>query len=148
MSDKSEPKDSSDNNASLFDDITWLVGRWEGEAFGGVFEEVWSPAWAGSMAGFFKLVVDDQVKFYEFYILTIDTTGPVLKLKHFNADLTGWEEKDRMVEFQYKGRTDDELQFDGLVYRRVSNDSLQILLNMKDSDGKVSTQVLNCIRKD
>ena len=33
------------NNSSRleFDDFSWLVGGWEGGAFGGVFEEIWSP---------------------------------------------------------------------------------------------------------
>ena len=29
--------------------ISWMEGHWKGEAFGGITEEIWSPALGGSM---------------------------------------------------------------------------------------------------
>jgi hypothetical protein len=126
--------------------LSWLVGSWKANAFGGVCEEVWSPPSAGTMTGTFKLVVDGKVSFYELFIMTIENGGPTLHLKHFNADLTGWEEKDEVITFAFIEMTDNELRLDGLTYRSISADSLQIELQMKGSDGKVRTQMFNCWR--
>ena len=41
--------------------IEWLAGYWQGEAFGGITEELWTPPLGGSMMGSFKLVVDGEI---------------------------------------------------------------------------------------
>ena len=68
----------------------WLAGSWEGGGFfGGRLEEVWSqPDENGVMMGMYRHYNSDgSFNFYEFLIL--DEEG--LHLKHFNADLEGWE---------------------------------------------------------
>ncbi len=127
-----------------FDDFGWLVGFWEGEAFGGNFEEVWLPASGGSMCGTFKLMTNNNVNFYEIFTITIDSTGPVLRLKHFNADFTGWEEKDEIVTFPFISASDGELHFDGLIYRKRSEKTMQIILKIKNSDGKITKNIIDC----
>ncbi len=129
-----------------FEDFEWLAGRWEGEAFGGQFEEVWSPAAGGSMCGTFKLMVNDAVSFYEIFTITLDSAGPVLRLKHFNADLTGWEEKDEVITFPFVGGDANELSFDGLVYRKTSENTMRIILNIKDSEGNITENVIDCTK--
>ena len=84
-------KGGSEESISL-DDLSWLVGRWVGKGFGGVCEEVWQPSSGGSMIGTFSLVVDGKAQFYELMTITMESGKPTMKLKHFNADLTGWEE--------------------------------------------------------
>ena len=80
-------------------DVAFVQGTWSGEALGGFCEEVWSAPAGGAMLGMFRLVVEDEPKFYE--LLTIREEGPslVLQLKHFDAKLIGWEEKDDTVSF-------------------------------------------------
>ncbi|MCC6242407.1 MAG: hypothetical protein IT353_06175 [Gemmatimonadaceae bacterium] len=56
----------------------------------------------------------------------------VPRLKHFNPDLTGWEEKDRFVEFAFVAKTDDAIYFSGLTYQRVGRDELRIYLAMRE----------------
>jgi hypothetical protein len=45
------------------------------------------------MTGTFRVVQGDKPVFYEFWILEINDNRPVLKLKHFNAGIVGWEDK-------------------------------------------------------
>lgn len=139
-------RNMNNKNESIlsFENFEWLAGRWEGEAFGGVFEEVWSSPTAGSMCGTFKLMTNGTVSFYEIFTITIDSEGPVLRLKHFNADLTGWEEKDEVVTFRYVGGDSSEILFEGLTYRRTSDKTMQIILKTKDSDGKVTENIIDC----
>ncbi|MCP4633452.1 MAG: hypothetical protein GY855_11045 [candidate division Zixibacteria bacterium] len=132
-------------NATIsFKDFEWLAGSWEGEAFGGTFEEVWSPATAGSMCGTFKLISNNKVSFYEIFTITFESGRPILKLKHFNADLTGWEEKDEVISFPYIDCNKNELQFDGLIYRKTSNETMRIILRTKGADGKVADNIIDC----
>jgi len=49
---------------ATLEDVAWISGYWKGEAFNGEVEEIWSSPLGNSMVATFKLVVDDEVKFY------------------------------------------------------------------------------------
>lgn len=134
------------NTEFLFADLSWLVGHWEGDAFGGTCEEIWSPPSGGSMMCMFKLISGGEVGFYELVTITIDKGKPILKLKHFNADLTAWEEKEKVITFPYVNHSPGEIKFDGLTYSKISADSLRIAVSVKGSDGKINEEVINCRR--
>src|SRR5687768_8740792 len=70
-------------------DMAWFTGRWTGNGLGGETEESWSAPAGGAMMGMFRLVKDGKVVFYEFLTLVEREGSLVLKLKHFNPDLTG-----------------------------------------------------------
>jgi hypothetical protein len=145
---KSDDKSPSEliDPAAVLNNLSWLVGHWQGEAFGGICEEVWTPATAGSMVGTFKLIKDDKVIFYEIETISADSAGFSLKLKHFNADLTGWEEKEEVIRFPLISASEDEIKFKGLSYRKVSDDSIRITLDIKDKDGNIRENVIDCKR--
>ena len=46
--------DPDDRPAATIDDVAWLAGTWEGEAFGGTFEEVWMEPSLGTTVGSYK----------------------------------------------------------------------------------------------
>ncbi len=128
-------------------ELAWLTGYWVGDGFGGTCEEIWSKPSAGSMVGSFKLSVDGTVRFYEIFTLTIDSAGlPTLRIKHFNADLTGWEEKDKVVVFSYETATDSSLTIGAVTYRRLAADSLHIDVRLKNKSGKLSVETLKLAR--
>jgi hypothetical protein len=134
------------DSVKTLDKLDWLVGRWTGEAFGGVCEEVWNPAVGGSMTGTFTLITDGNVAFYEFCTISIGPEGPVLRLKHFNPDLTGWEEKDEVIEFPFVSQDKNEINFEGLTYRLKSADELYIAVMLKNKDGQSEKVEINCSR--
>lgn len=121
---------------ATLDDMKWLVGHWRGTGLGGVSEEMWSEPAGGVMMGMYRLVVNGKPSFYEFLHLAEENGSVVMKLKHFNADLTGWEEKERFVTFRLVKLGPDAVYFDGLTMRR-SVDRLQIFLAIRDKEGKV-----------
>jgi hypothetical protein len=129
-----------------FDKMSWLVGDWQGEGLGGTVEEFWSAPAGGSMMGCFRLIQDDTIMFYEFFFLAADSAGTVLKLKHFNPDMTGWEEKDEAVRFDFLGATDSEIRYEALTYRHVAEDSLEITVNLRDEEGNEAPTVLRLQR--
>jgi hypothetical protein len=117
-------------------DMKWLIGHWKGTGLGGVSEEMWSAPEGGVMMGMYRLVIKGKPSFYEFIHLAEENGTLVMKLKHFNPDLTAWEEKDRFVTFRLVKLEPEAVYFSGLTFRR-SGDRLQIFLALRDKDGKV-----------
>lgn len=107
-----------------------LVGRWEGEAFGGRFEETWNAPTADSMVGMFKLYDGDGVDFYELMLITVDDGVLTLKVRHFNRDFSAWEDKTSFVSFPLVGVEEDALHFAGLSFYRQGADELHAYLVM------------------
>jgi hypothetical protein len=115
-------------------DVSWIEGHWKGEMFGGIGEEIWSPPFANSMMGMYKLVVDDSVSFYELMIIIEESNSLALKLKHFSSDLTSWEEKNEFVSFPLVKCTHNEAYFDGLTFKLIDDSTLQVYLRMKHGE--------------
>lgn len=115
-------------------DAAWLVGSWTGTAFGQNFEETWNPPSAGSMVGLFKLYDDDGVSFYEILLLTVEEGTLSLKVKHFNADFTAWEEKGDYVDFRLVKLEDDALHFGGMSFYRRDDDTIDGYIVMRSGE--------------
>lgn len=125
--------------------FVWLAGHWIGAGFGGTCEEVWGAPSAGTMVGTFKMYDAEGVKFYEIMTIAPDSAGRfILKVKHFNADLTGWEEKDKSAEFELMALKETAAQFGDLKYERLAEDSLRITVTISHKDGTTSEEVINC----
>ena len=64
----------------------------------------------------------------------------VMKLKHFNSDMTGWEERNVSLNFPLVKLSPKEVFFDGLTYRKDEDGSLQIFLSLKQKSGKLEEE--------
>ncbi len=120
--------------AASIEDASLLVGSWAGTAFGGRFETVWNPPSAGTMVGFFKLLSDEGVVFYELLLLSVEDDTLNLKVKHFNPDFTAWEEKDDYINFQLVKKEEDALHFGGLSFYRRGGDAIDGYIVMRNGD--------------
>lgn len=125
--------DEGNRAAADFSDVDWLVGRWTGEAFGGHHEAVWQPPSAGSMTGLFKLMHDGRASMYEALWIVADGPSLALKLKHFNGDLTAWEEKDQHVTFPLVRAANDTIYFSGLTFVRLGPDAMEAFLALRQA---------------
>ena len=114
--------------AASLDSVAFLAGSWVGTGLGGEVEEVWTAPSAGTMVGSFKLLQNGEPNFYEFLVISEEEGSLVLRLKHFNPDLSGWEEKDDFVTFPLVKVDNDSVYFRGLTYRKVGDGRLQIYL--------------------
>ena len=112
--------------------ISWLAGHWRGEAFGGITEEMWTPALGGSMMCAFKLISDNKVNFYEIVTISEVNNTLILKLKHFHANLKGWEEKDETVDFRLVKVTEDKVYFDGFTIEKISDTEINEYVVIED----------------
>jgi len=118
--------------SATMDDLTWLTGDWVGDKDGVKIEEQWSPAAGNAMMCMFRWIQADQVRFYEFVVIEQEGESLILRIKHFNPGLIGWEEKEDAVSFslvQLEGEKAAFYKQDGadplwLIYERVGEDSL------------------------
>lgn len=138
LDDKSSPK-------AKLSEVAWLAGSWEGEAFGGRVQEVWTPPLGDSMMCAFKLVVNGKVQFYELCQIREENGTLVLRLKHFNGDLKAWETKEETVDFPLVKLEHNTAYFDGFTIKQVSADSLNMYV-MIGKDGKKEEIEFNYFR--
>lgn len=123
---------------------TFMTGHWVGEAGGAFSEEVWTAPEGDSMVGMWRLVKDGKTQLFELLTVSTDTEhGLVMRLRHFNADLVGWEEKDKPFVFPLVRSGEGEVAFEGegtegkvrLTYRR---DGAEGLVAVLEKGGKTS----------
>lgn len=142
------PADASSPAATLAD-IAWLAGRWTGTGLGGVTDETWSAPAGGAMMGMFRMLKGEQVIFYEFLTLIEHEGSLLLELKHFNADLTGWEEKAESVRFRLVKITPESAWFEGLTFHRVDENTVKVFLAIRNrADGSVREEEFLMRRSD
>ncbi|WDI32045.1 DUF6265 family protein [Hyphococcus flavus] len=108
------------------DELAWLVGHWKGSGLGGQSEEFIAPPLDGQMIGAFRQTkADGSLWFYEFYQIVEDQGSLVMRIKHFNPDLTGWEEKDDYVAFRLVETSENAVYFDGLTFKMTGPDEMR-----------------------
>lgn len=134
-------KDGTSPEATI-NDVKWIQGHWKGEALGGQVEEIWSPPLGDSMMGSFKLVQEGQVKFYEIITLSETENTLILRLKHFDSKLKGWEEKDETVDFKLVKLSQNCAYFDGLTFEKISEDEINVYVRF-ESEEKISEGKFN-----
>lgn len=119
--------------AASIDELGWLIGQWEGNGIEGApAMESWLPPSGGTMVGtFVQETTDGAIMFSEHMYLAQQDGSLVLKLKHFNADLTGWEEKDGMVSFRLLALEPCAAYFNALTLRCEGDDGLVVAVRMK-----------------
>ncbi|AUC82793.1 DUF6265 family protein [Lacinutrix sp. Bg11-31] len=125
------PENGKSPKANL-NQVSWIEGRWLGEAFGGITEEIWSPPLGDSMMFSFKLVSEGKVVFYEFGgIRQVDDTL-IFQLKHFENDFKGWEEKDETIDAKLVKIEDNRAYFDGFTFEKISDSEINIYVEMEE----------------
>lgn len=117
---------------ATIDEASWIAGYWKGSAMGGVVEEIWSEPLSGTMMCTFKFAQNDKIIFYELETISEKEGSLLLQIKHFNADLTGWEEKGESVDFRLVKITPDKLFFDGLTFEKVSENEMNVYVVIED----------------
>ncbi len=121
---------------ATLDQIAWLVGSWSGTGLGGESHEAWLPPTGGQMAGVFHQSQDGELQFYELLQFVERDGSLVLRLKHFNRDLSGWEDRtaETAVEFPLVAIEGDTAYFSGLTYERDGENGLRIALRIRSGE--------------
>lgn len=142
------PEDHVPPPAQL-EDVAWLAGEWSGSGIGGAAaHEAWLPPTADTMVGLFVQEDGESGLMFTEHMYIREVEGSLaLSLKHFNPDLTGWEEKDDMVTFRLVAAEHCALYFSGLTYRCTNgentDDGMLVAVRMRGNDGAISELVFN-----
>lgn len=135
---------------ATLDRLGWLIGQWTGVGIDdAVAVESWLPPSRGAMVGtFVQETPDGSIMFTEhMYVVELDGSLEV-RLKHFNADLTGWEEKDGMVRFPLIALEECAAYFRALTYRCDGEGGLLVAVRMKSDKPEPQELVFRFRRMD
>ena len=135
--------------AARVEDFGWLVGQWQGEGIGGNQAlESWLPPTGDTMVGtFVQTNADGNIMFTEHMYLLEHEGSVILRLKHFNPDMTGWEDKGKYVTFRLIEARQCSAYFAGLTLRCDSEHGLLVAVRMREADGEISELVFRFKRK-
>lgn len=116
-------------------DAAWLTGAWSGEGIDGAqAHESWLGPSGNTMVGVFvQETAAGGIMFSEHMYLTEQDGSLVVKLKHFNPDLTGWEDKDGMETFRLIAAEPCALYFHALTYRCDGDGGLVVAVRMESA---------------
>lgn len=133
--------------AATLADMAWLAGSWTGPAIGGnPAGETFTYAGDQQMVGhFWQLDDEGGIAFYELITITPDGESLVMRLKHFTADLTGWEAKEgsAALEFPLVERSDTRWKFGPVTFTQDGPNKLQVSVRIKQDDGTIGSLDFN-----
>ena len=119
-------------------DVAFLAGHWTGHGLGGRFEEVWTAPKQGVMVGMYRgLTMDGAPTFNELLVLREEQGSLIVRLKHFDPDMTGWEDKAQVVTMPFLGTRDGLVHFDRMSFQVTGPDTLTCYLAESAKDGTV-----------
>jgi hypothetical protein len=102
-------------------DFNFIAGHNRGELDGGIIDEHWSEPAGDSMMGVYRYIKDGKVDMYALLVIEQTAKGPVLRLRHFNPGLVGWEEKTEVWSYPLVRFTPGEAIFEAADKRiRIS----------------------------
>lgn len=115
-------------------DIAFLAGQWLGEGLGGRAEDFIDAPEGDRMIGMFsQMNPDGSPRFFEFYFFVEENGTLIVKLKHFNPDMTGWEERAEMVLFPLVAIEGTTAYFNGLTFSLRGKDKLDVAVQVGDT---------------
>jgi len=140
-----ESSGQSTTRGMRLEDLDWLAGDWVGGDESEYIEETWSPPRQGNMIGMFRMLVDGRPRFYEFMSIEPGSSAPVLRIKHFDPGLIGWEDKTESIVFVLLELAPDHAVFETtiegnperLIFEREDN-RLEIVLEKPAAGSRTS----------
>jgi len=135
--------ENSSEDTPSWDNIAWMTGDWIGDGFGGVSYENWSKPINDIMTGTYRHTSEGNNNFFEFIIISKNKDNKFeMKLRHFNPDMTAWEDKEGHLIWPLKSQSKNKVTFGPCTYELVAPDKMKITLIM-ENDGKQETEIFN-----
>lgn len=99
------------------------------------------------MMGIFRFLSKGKTVFYELITVAEEKETLIIRLKHFNRDLSGWEEKDKTVDFRFVKREKNRYYFEGMTFEAIDRQNLNIYLAIRQKDGTVREEIFRYRKK-
>jgi hypothetical protein len=138
--------DGKKSPTATIEDMAWLAGHWTGQALGGDSEEIWTSPKHGVMMGMYRLIRSGKPIFYELLTIVEENSSLIIRLKHFNPDLTGWEEKNKTIDFPFVGKTGGVVHFNGMAFHPNGESTMTVFLAIRQKDGTISEEAFRYTR--
>lgn len=116
------------------EDLSFICGHNRGELNGTIIDEHWSEVGGDTMIGMFRQIKNGKAQMYEFLTIEQTASGPILRLRHFDPGLVGWEEKAQAYSYPLVSWKPNEAVFERpdkatkLTFRSTSRDTLEVTL--------------------
>ena len=81
--------------------------------------------------------MDGAPTFNELLVLREEQGSLIVRLKHFDPDMTGWEDKAQVVTMPFLGTRDGLVHFDRMSFQVTGPDTLTCYLAESAKDGTV-----------
>ncbi len=132
-------------------DFAFVIGAWAGieqnatnpmadtPTSSATISENWTEPVADAMTGVFTWAEGSKILVYEFIVVRQTDEGLIMRFKHFNGDLIGWEQKDEFLELEAVKSAENEITFHQtngdlrLEYRLLEGKLLEIIAADKNS---------------
>jgi hypothetical protein len=134
--------------------LSFMCGNWRGtnENKTTTVDEHWSKPDGATMIGCYRAIKGNETKFYELLVIKEQADGLVLKMKHFDKDLVGWESKEESENCRLISCSSHEAVFEGgsdgestkITYRKTGDKTMTVLVNVTD----LKTQATKALRFD
>lgn len=140
--------------AAELSQIAWLAGQWSGTGVNGnPAHEAWLPPSGDTMVGVFVQENGEGGLMFTEHMYLREVDGTItLSLKHFNPDLTGWEERDDMLTWRLLSLEHCAAYFSGLTFRCANNentdDGLIVAVRMRADGDEISELLFEFARID
>jgi hypothetical protein len=93
------------------------------------------------MMGMFRLIKGGALAFYEFMTIEQEVDHLVLRIKHFDRGLIGWEKQDEVHESRSLTQGEMSVVFDGISYSSDPDGALRVEMQTRDN-GHGQTQTI------
>ncbi|WED63137.1 DUF6265 family protein [Synoicihabitans lomoniglobus] len=111
--------DQSAPSASIAE-LEWMVGAWEGPLGSDGQEHIVQRPVGGQLPGFVRgWTADGAITFYEISAFAEADGSLEYRVKHFSADLAGWEPQTEFVRHRLVAREGNAWFFDGITFVRT-----------------------------
>lgn len=122
------------------DDLAFLEGHWQAEAFGGTIEEFWLPAHGDVVHCVFRAASDGATSFSEYVQVTLEGEQVVMRFAHFRPDYTTWEGDGPVMELRLATARAGFLRFEAMndatpaeiTYTAKGEDALDVTVSGVD----------------
>ena len=135
---------------ATLEDVVFLIGRWSGEGIGGAeAHEHWFPPTGTTMVGtFIQEDAEGGISFTEHLYIVEEEGTLVLRLKHFNPDLSSWEEREDTTDFRFVEAEPCAAYFNGLTLKCDGQDGLLAAVAMQRNGQPAGELVFRFKRQD